>query len=267
MLPADAQSSASGALGAAAAVGITLPGQESPDAAFVDILNSRSIRVALLTTRYRFHLRNWLFGLEQLKEQTLYEYLRAKNMDRAVRTLKEHVTITRDLKTKLLTITVETESPELSQLVAEQMVTLLNDFVVGKAQTRGGAKAAFAEQRLEQARAEMAQAEEALRAFLESNRNFLQSTDPGVRLRGQRLDNELKLRTQVVTTLAITREQALLEEKNDMPILNVLDRGNLPIDKSGPARSVMVLMTLVAVTGACVIYRERERVRRLLAFG
>lgn len=267
VLPADAQSSASGALGAAAAVGITLPGQESPDAAFVDILNSRSIRVALLTTRYRFHLRNWLFGLEQLKEQTLYEYLRAKNMDRAVRTLKEHVTITRDLKTKLLTITVETESPELSQLVAEQMVTLLNDFVVGKAQTRGGAKAAFAEQRLEQARAEMAQAEEALRAFLESNRNFLQSTDPGVRLRGQRLDNELKLRTQVVTTLAITREQALLEEKNDMPILNVLDRGNLPIDKSGPARSVMVLMTLVAVTGACVIYRERERVRRLLAFG
>jgi uncharacterized protein involved in exopolysaccharide biosynthesis len=268
VLPADARSSAGGAsAAAAAAVGITLPGQESPDAAFVDILNSRLLREALLTTRFRFHVRTWRFGLEQAREQTLYDYLGARNMDRAVRMLKDRVTITRDLKTKLLTITMETESPELSQQAAQRLVMLLNDFVVGKAQTRGGAKAAFAEKRLDMARGELALAEDTLRSFLDSNRNYLLSPDPAIRLKGMRLDNELKLRTQLVTTLAITREQALLEEKNDMPILNILDRGNLPIEKSGPARSVMVVMSLLLVSGVCRLYQDRERVRRLLAFG
>jgi hypothetical protein len=52
-----------------------------------------------------------------------------------------------------------------------------------------------------------------------------------------------------------------------MPILNILDRGNLPIEKSGPARSVMVVMSLLLASGVCRLYQDRERVRRLLAFG
>jgi hypothetical protein len=87
----------------------------------------------------------------------------------------------------------------------------------------------------------MDEAEETLRRFLEGNRNYLNSADPAVRLKGTRLEGELRLRQQLVTTLALNREQALLEEKNDIPILNVLDQGNLPIEKNRPARSQLVV--------------------------
>jgi uncharacterized protein involved in exopolysaccharide biosynthesis len=76
-----------------------------------------------------------------------------------------------------------------------------------------------------------------------------------VRLKGTRLEAELRLRTQVVTTLAIAREQALMEEKNDMPILNVLDVGNLPLEKSGPARSQTVVFVAIVISlGAFVVF-------------
>ena len=249
ILPADARSNAGGASAmAAAAMGVTIPGQESPDAVLVDILNSRSLREALLLTRFNFKVRTWYFGAEQVREQTLYDYLEKKNLDRAVMALKTKITINRDLKTRLITIMVETESPQLSQQVAQCLVKLLDEFVVTTSRTRGGAKAAFTEKRMAEAREEMAKAEDAFRAFLDGNRNYTLSSDPAVRMKGLRLDNELKLRTQLVTTLAIAYEQALLDEKNDMPILNVLDRGNLPIDKSKPARSLIAFMVLL-VTG------------------
>jgi uncharacterized protein involved in exopolysaccharide biosynthesis len=210
ILPADARAGGGVAAAAAAAVGVSIPGQESADAAYVDILNSRRLREALLQTRFAFKVRTWYFGAEQSREQTLLEYLGKKNMDRAITSLKPMITITRDLKTKLLTIAVETESPQLSQQVAQRYIKLLDEFVVGKSQTRGGAKAAFSEKRLIEARQEMARAEEAFRIFLDGNRNYVLSSDPAIRLKGISLDNEFKLRTQLVTTLSIAREQALL---------------------------------------------------------
>jgi capsule polysaccharide export protein KpsE/RkpR len=259
ILPGDSQSGSLGSLAMmAATAGLSLPNADSPDAAYVDILESRSVREALLNTRFRFHARSWRFGADQLKDETLYDYLGKPNIDKAVLALRERVSITRDLKTRLLTLSVETESPELSQQVAQRLVALLNDFAQTKARTKGSEKAAFAEQRLAEARTELGKAQAAFQRFLEANRNYALSADPAVKLEGARLEMEYRLREQLITTLAQNREQALLEAKNDMPILNVLDPGNLPIDKSGPARTITVLMTFLLVTLLAWAIRSRR---------
>src|ERR1035438_5338593 len=58
ILPADVKSIGGGASSLAAAAGVAMPGQESPDAGYVDILNSRSIREALIRTKFRFSVRS-----------------------------------------------------------------------------------------------------------------------------------------------------------------------------------------------------------------
>lgn len=258
ILPADARGG--GGLGqlaaAAAVVGVAIPGQESPDAAYVDILNSRWLRERVLQKTYRFTVKSWYFGRPGIREQTLEAFLKQANLDRAAKALRQHITLTRDLKTKLLTIAVETPSPELSQQVARELVGQLEEFVLQRTRTRGGTKAAFVEQRMKEAREAYAQAEDDLRRFLDGNRNYLLSTDPAVRLKGGRLEAELKLRQQLLTTLAISREQALLEEKNDMPILNVLDASNLPIEKSGPVRSQLVLLWSLVGAASVLVHRH-----------
>ncbi|WP_243317477.1 hypothetical protein [Geothrix paludis] len=251
---------------AAAAFGVSVPGGEGNDANFVDILNSRWLKEQLLQTEFQYHARSWRFGAERLEKGTLYAYVDEKNMDRAVKELGKVLSATRDLKSKVITLSAETKSPELSQQVVQRAGKLLEAFLQEKGHTRGGAKALFAEARLADARTEMDQAEDAFRRFLEGNRNYQSSGDPAVRLKGTRLENELRLRQQLVTTLAMNREQALLEEKNDIPILNLLDPGNLPIDKSKPARSVIVLAVMFLVGAGGWTWLNREWVRaRLLA--
>jgi len=230
-----------GLASAAAAFGVSVPGGEGNDANFVDILNSRWLREQLLQTEFQYRARFWRFGTEHSQTATLMEHLESKNLDRGLQELGKVLSVSRDLKTKVIFIGAETTSPELSQLIVRRAGKLLEVFLQEKGRTRGGAKAAFAVARLAEARREMDEAEEAFRRFLEGNRNYQVSADPAVRLKGTRLEGELRLRQQLVTTLALNREQALLEEKNDIPILNVLDSGNLPIEKNRPSRSQLVL--------------------------
>ena len=268
LLPVDASASGNlGGLAAAAAafgVGIGKPG--GGDANFVDILNSRSLGEQLLKTEFHFQERSWRFGADHPRQETLYAYLDATNMDRAIKALDQILEAKRDLKTGVITVSAETRSPGLSQEIVVRATELLGQFVIQNSRTRGGEKATFAEARLAEARREMDQAEGAFRAFLDANRNSQTSADPGVRLRGARLEADLNLRRQLITTLTMNREQALLDAKNDIPILNVLDPGFLPVDKSKPSRSRLVFLVIFLAGLGSWVWFNREWVKvRLLA--
>ena len=247
VLPIDAglRSNLGGLAAAAAAFGVSMPGGENPDANLIDILNSRTLRERLLETEFSFRERPWRFGAERTYQMTLDAYLETRSRDESVERVGKIIRASRDLKTKVITLTAETRSPELSQQLVRRTLALLEAFLLEKGRTRGSAKAVFAEQRLGEARREMNLVEEDFRRFLNANRNYAVSADPSVRLEGLRLEAELKLRQQLVATLSINREQALMEEKNDIPILSVLDPGNLPIDKSRPFRMRMVLLAFL----------------------
>jgi uncharacterized protein involved in exopolysaccharide biosynthesis len=261
ILPADTRSSSGGGgmAAAAAAVGVAIPGQDSSDAAYVDIIKSRWMHKNLVQATYRFRTRSFLFLPWTQHEETLAQFFGTRSMDKAVAKVKNLVTVSRDLKTKLITVTVETPSPELSQQLAQNVTRALEGFVKEKAQTRGGNKAAFTAERLREAQGDYARAEQEFKAFLEVHRNYSTSAEPGIRLTGLRLENSLKLRQQVLTTLTLNYEQALLEEKNDMPILNTLDAGDLPTEKSGPSRFLLVVSALIIVGLATQVMTRKQR--------
>lgn len=250
LLPVESKG-LSGSLGglasAAAAFGVSVPGGEGTDANFVDVLNSRWLREQLVSEKFEYHHRTWRFGSEHAVRGTLYDYFHVSNQDQALRALGSVLLAAKDVKTKVLTISAETTSPDLSQRLVVRATKLLEKFYQEKGRTRGGAKVAFAEARLVEARKELDQAEDAFQHFLQGNRNYQVSPDPTVRLKGAKLEGELKLRQQLVTGIAMNREQALLEERNDMPILNVMDAGNLPLEKSKPGRANMVLGAMFLV--------------------
>ena len=243
---------------AAAAFGVNIPSGEGGDANYADILNSRWMRESLLKTKFEYKIKSWLFTKETICSETLQDYLKAKDLDQGVTRVPGILFISRDVRSKLLTIRVETRSPELSCLVARKTWTLLESFVQGKGRTRGGFRAAFAEARLKEARESMNRVEGELLGFLDKNRNYMTSLDPNVRLRGHRLENELKLQQQLVMTLALNHEQALMEEKNDIPILNLLDEGSIPTQKNWPPRTIMVLLALILGAVAAWSYENKK---------
>ena len=261
ILPVESRSSG-GNLGnlaaAAAAFGVSVPGGEGSDTNFVEILQSRTLGEKLLRTEFSYSTKTWYLGTERSYKKTLYEYLHAKNMDQAVKKLGEVVAINRDAKTRVLSILVDTTSPELSQAIGWQITKYLEEYFLKRNQTRGGYRAAFSQARLQDARNQYSDAESTLRSFLEGNRNYTVSADPRVRLLGMRLEMELRLRQQLISTLAMSYEQALMDEKNDIPILNVLEPGNLPIDKDHPSRASMIFLATVFVTALAWVRVKRK---------
>jgi len=265
ILPADSRGSGGSLAAAAALAGFSLPGQEGADGVYQDILGSDWLRGGLLASEFTFRLRTWYFGPEREVRMTLREYLRARSLDEGIRKVGGIMAINKDLRTKLLTITVETQSPQLSCQVVRKSTELLNTFLVEKLRTRGSLKARFAEQRLQEARADLDKRAAALEALLERNRGYPTNTDPQVRIGVAKLEGEMKLRQQLVATLAIAYEQALLDEKNDTPQLNVLDQGYVPINKSGPSRSPMVLLAMLVGGGLTWAWPRRGLLREKLA--
>lgn len=269
ILPMD--TSGGGGIGgiaaAAAAFGIGIGTPGGGDANWVDILNSRWIKENLLKTEFKFHTRAYRFGADQPRQETLYAYLEQPNLDRAIKKLDHDLVAIRDIKSNIITVTMESRSAELSQQVVLRATALLEEFVLHMNRTRGGEKAAFATDRLNDARKEMKKAEDAFQSFLEANRNYQTSNEPAVRIRGGRLEAELRLYQNLVATLATNREQALLDAQNDVPVLNILDAGNLPLDKSWPARSTFVIVAFLLATAGHWAWVNRAWVKENLLDG
>ena len=157
----------------------------------------------------------------------------------------------KDLKSGLIRVKINSSSASLSQQMVVRAVGLLDEYIQTQGQTQSGVKAAFASKRLEEAKIEALASEMALSEFTLGNRNFESSPDPSIRLRGARLVAELGLHRQIVMSLSMTREQALMDQKDDTPIINVLDAGSIPLEKSGPPRGRIVLgFTLLAFFGS-----------------
>jgi capsule polysaccharide export protein KpsE/RkpR len=190
------------------------------------------------------------------RSETLASFIGAKNGDRAVTKLRRMILVTKDLKSGLITVAVDSGSPSLSQQIDEKILAFLNDFVTQKNQTKGSIKARYASDRRGEVEKMYLEAENNLSRFLQTNRNYPQTADPAVKLQGFRLEQEAKLDFQLLTNIRMMEEQAKLEEKDNMPVINIIDSPNEPIDTNGPGRSFFVLgMMLCMATGRWLYFR------------
>jgi hypothetical protein len=233
---------------------------DGADANYPDILLSRWVCGQLLKKEYTFNVRSWRFGPWKEKRETLYKYLGEPNIDRAVAALLRIYSAEKSQKSHVITMSVETNSPELSRDVAAEAVRLLEKFMDSKVQSRGEVKALFIADRLEEAKREYLLSEQELGRFMTRNRNYIVSADPAVQLEGKRLEEFLKIRGDQVSNLLVSHEQALMEAKDDTPVVNVLDDPNLPVQKSRPTRSLMVVLAAVLVGGGSILWDRRQMI-------
>lgn len=237
---------------------------DGADANYPDILTSRWVCEQLLRKEFTFRVRSWRYGGWKERKQTLMDYLDEDDIDRALEALLKRYSAEKTHKSYVTVFTVETTSPELSRDIAASAIQLLDRFIETQLQTRGAAKAKFVSERLAEAKREYSEAERVLRAFQYRNRNFPVSTDPGVRLEGERLSALFRFRESQVAALMLHHEQALMDAKDDTPMVNILDQANLPIRKTRPARSLLVLLAFSLAAAASLILDNRKTILEVL---
>jgi uncharacterized protein involved in exopolysaccharide biosynthesis len=162
--------------------------------------------------------------------------------NRAAAAISNDVTYTISSRTGVVRMSVEADDP----LVAQQLVANIVSELDAWSKTRGHEQAVmerrFIEQQLAEAKANLDQAEQAERNFLEMNRDYASS--PQLSMEDARLLREVIMRQEIYTSLGQSLEQAKIEELRSPTILNVIETADLPVE---PQRREALRTTLIGL--------------------
>src|SRR4051812_43862786 len=153
---------------------------------------------------------------------------------------REVISAAISLRSELISVGVRTHSPLVSYAIANRLLQGLNDFNTGTRQSQAHAERLFTEKRYEAARASLREAEDALQQFEQANRQF--SGSPQLTFQRDRLQRDVTLRQQVVTTLAQQYEDVRIREVRDTPVITVIEQASVAASPDPRMRGVIVLL-------------------------
>ena len=161
-------------------------------------------------------------------------------LQKAMRDISRDISVSTDIKSGLVTVTVTQTDPVLAVAVTDSLVNTMD--IVGRQRlhSRARAEREYTEVGLDSARRKLSDIEDALERFYETNRNIEGS--PRLKLAESRILRELDLRRSLVVTLLQNLENARLEEIRSTPLLTVVQHALVPGKPSWPKKSVLAIL-------------------------
>jgi uncharacterized protein involved in exopolysaccharide biosynthesis len=162
--------------------------------------------------------------------------------ERARKKLASDVKVATDTKTGLIHLTVASDDARVAAAANSGLLQNLNQVNLDMRHASATAERKFAEQRLQEARAELRGAEGALASFLRSNRDY--GGSPDLRVEYERLNREVSIDQQLFLTVAQAQEQARVEEERDTPVITVVEPPEVPLS---PAPRMLAFRAVAAL--------------------
>lgn len=166
-----------------------------------------------------------------------------KNYDRAFEALNKNMEIILDKKTKVLTVSIVSDEPQLAANIINTALKRLDDFIRTKRISSASERRKWVDQRLADVKIDLSHAENSLKEFRERNRMVAGS--PQLLLEQQRLMRDVEINSTIFVELKKQLELAKIDEINTMPIINILDAARETTIKESPKRGTYVLLMVV----------------------
>jgi len=153
--------------------------------------------------------------------------------------IEEKVSLETNDKEGYIVLSTNFSDPWLAAQVARKAQQLLQqsitEFKIEKAQ----AELDFIKSRLEEKKQDFEKAQAALAEFRDRNKNV---TSALAQTEQERLQNEYQLAFDVYSSLAQQYEQAQIKVKEDTPVFSVIKPVTVPLERSKPKRSMIVII-------------------------
>ena len=162
-----------------------------------------------------------------------------KISENAISKLKERIQVKEDKITGLIRITSTFEDPKISASVANFIGDEVQSYIQKENSAKSKKEKLFISERLVIVRKELETAEIKLKNFKERNRGYEES--PDLFMIFSRLFREVEAKKEVYMTLQQQLELARIDEVKKSPILHILDKATMPLERSSPNRSLFVL--------------------------
>ena len=226
-----------GLQGLAASIGLGQDNDYSPRF-YADLASSRPILLDVINHLYRVPFRDSTSPTTYMVIEHIEEDAPAQATEAALKDLAKRVTARADVRTNMITLSVQARYPTLARDILDRLLESLDSLNITFRQQQSRGLRQFYETRVRDAQVELDSTEAALQHFLERNRSTQNS--PLLTFEQERLQRSVDVKKAVYTTIVQQYEQARLEEARNVPTLTVLAEPYVPTKKSGPPRRLIV---------------------------
>ncbi len=206
---------------------------------YKDLLEGHRIMDSVLAHQY--------LDPERGVKGNLFEIFRTDDLHTVRNKLRSMASFNLAMKTGVLTVKVESKAPKLSSQIANTFVRQLDLNKQELDRTMADRVGQYLQERLDEEKIKLKEAEEKETEFLANNRNYIKGDDPQLKLETERLAREVFFHRQLLLTLMQYKANSDMEREKSTPRLTVIEWAEPPLKKSGPNRAaLLILMTIGA---------------------
>lgn len=165
-----------------------------------------------------------------------------------VKEVRQAITAEVDKKTAMTTITVTLQDPKVTAIVADSVVTKLQQYIIDYRIKKAKEDCAYLEELYKERQQEYYNAQSKYAHYFDTNRNIAFQS---VRAEQERLQNDMNLAYQVYSQVAQQLQVARAKIQEEKPVFAVVEPATVPLQPSGTSRKV-ILVGVVFFIVCCV---------------
>lgn len=199
-----------------------------------------------------------LFGSKKdtIDQHKVNPFMLTKEQTRIVQTIDKKVVCDVDKKTMVITINVTDQDPLIAATMADSVQRRLQNFITDYRTKKAKVDLEYSRKLFKEAKARYDKARQLYANFSDANQDIVLES---VRSKQTDLENEMQLQFNNYNMIAQQLQMAEAKVQEETPAFTTLQSATVPIKKSGPARSKMVLIFLfLAFLGTTVWILHKE---------
>lgn len=155
-----------------------------------------------------------------------------------VETLRKTISADIDKKTGITTLSVTLQDPKVTAIVADSVVTKLQQYIINYRIAKAKEDCAYLEQLYKERQQEYYDAQQRYARYVDANKSLVLQS---VRTEQERLQNDMNLAYQVYSQVAQQLQVARAKIQEEKPVFAVVEPATVPLQPSGTSRKVIVL--------------------------
>lgn len=194
-----------------------------------------------------------LFTEETDTTATLNPFQLTEKEATKVEGLRKAITADVDKKTAMTTITVTLQDPKVTAIVADSVVTKLQQYIIDYRIKKAKEDCAYLEELYKERQQEYYDAQSKYAHYFDTNRNIAFQS---VRAEQERLQNDMNLAYQVYSQVAQQLQVARAKIQEEKPVFAVVEPASIPLEPSSTSRKIIlvgVIFFIVCSTGIWIL--------------
>lgn len=188
-------------------------------------------------------------------------YVLSEKDDAICQAIRGNIAIKVDRKTSVISITVQSQDPLVSKIVADSVRTQLQDYITQYRTSKARNDMIYFQKLTNEARAEYVKARQTYGGYADANTDVILES---YRAKQEDLENDMQLKYNNYSTMLAQLQAAKAKVQERTPAFTTIQGAEVPIKASGPKRMLFVLGMLFLVTCADILFIFKDDLKNII---